>query len=127
MCDEFQDAVSYCLMRHRSIIDVITKLQESNARVNRALAKSITVCGCLEINAKKQDIPEDAELADLRKYIQSHLKGTPCGNCIDVIEKEIGSNIFYVTALCEVLGLNLNDILSKEYNKITTLGIYNLS
>ena len=45
MCTEFQEAVSYCLIRHRSIIDVITKLQESNARVSRAIAKSITVCG----------------------------------------------------------------------------------
>ena len=127
MCTEFQDAVSCCLIRHRRIIDVISKLQESNARINRALAKSITVCGCLKINAEKQNIPQDADLTELKKYIQSHLKGSPCGNCAEIIEKEIGTNIFYITALCELLGLNLNDILTKEYNKITTLGIYNLS
>lgn len=127
MCTEFQEAVSYCLIRHRSIIDVITKLQESNARVSRAIAKSITVCGCLKINAEKQNIPQDADLSELKKYMQSHLKGELCRNCTETIEREIGTNIFYTTALCELLGLDLNDILTKEYNKITTLGIYNLS
>ena len=55
---DFQAAVSVCLIRHRSVLDVITKFQEASARVNRAVAKSVTVCGCMEINASKQRLPE---------------------------------------------------------------------
>ena len=35
--DNFQNSVDESLLRHRSVLDVITKLQESDARVNRAV------------------------------------------------------------------------------------------
>ena len=52
--DNFQNSVDESLLRHRSILDIITKLQESQARVNRAVAKSVTNCGCIKVEAKKQ-------------------------------------------------------------------------
>ena len=52
ICDDFQDTVANCLIRHRSILDVLTKVQETSARVNRAVAKSVTNCGCLKVEAK---------------------------------------------------------------------------
>lgn len=127
LCNEFQNMVSEYLIRHKSIIDVMSKLQESNARINRALAKSITVCGCLQVNAKKQNFPLDSNLSELKNYTQSHLEGALCPNCAEVLENEIGSNLFYIAALCDLLGLNLQEVLKKEHDKIATLGIYNLS
>lgn len=127
--DDFQNSVNESLVRHKSLIDVMTKLQESEARINRAVAKSITRCGCIKLNAKKQEIPNkdsDIEIEDLNEFLQTHVKGNLCNSCRDVIESEIGTNIFYLTSLCNTLGLSLYDILLKEYDKINTLGKYNL-
>lgn len=127
--DDFQNSVNESLVRHKSLIDVMTKLQESEARINRAVAKSITRCGCIKLNAKKQEIPgEDSEIEieNLSQCLQTHIKGKLCDNCRDVIESEIGTNIFYLTSLCNTLGLSLYDILLKEYDKVNTLGKYNL-
>ncbi|CDG02974.1 Putative uncharacterized protein [Clostridium chauvoei JF4335] len=45
-----------------------------------------------------------------------------CDNCREVVEREIGNNLFYLTSICNSLGLNLYDILLKEEDKINTLG-----
>ncbi|VYU14435.1 DUF1573 domain-containing protein [Clostridium tertium] len=151
--DNFQNDVNESLLRHRSILDIMTKLTESNSRVNRALAKAVTDCGCINIYAKKQDIPSKInELSYLKKsqksndefgldnqdsysenlsqqlthHITHQLEGTLCNNCREIIENEIGNNIFYLTSLCNSLDLNLYDILLKEENKINILGKYTL-
>ncbi|MGB9976938.1 DUF1573 domain-containing protein [Thermovenabulum sp.] len=126
-CNEFQATVSQCLVRHKSIIDIITKIQETAGRVNRAVAKSVTSCGCLEVNAKKQQFPANISLQELTQFMETHLKGDLCENCQEVLEQEIGNHLFYLAALCNILGLSLNDIISKENEKLSTLGIYNLS
>jgi len=126
ICEDFQQSVSELLIRHKSILDILTKLEESQSRVNRAVAKAVTNCGCIEVNAKKQTIPLDADIEDLKNCMSSHLKGELCENCKDIIEKEIGNNIFYITSLCNTLGISLNTVLEKEYEKINTLGIYNM-
>lgn len=121
--DDFQNAVDECLLRHKSLVDIMTKLQESEGRINRALAKSITNCGCIELNAKKQPTPnDDIDIETYKKQLNTHLEGKLCDNCREVLEREIGNNIFYLTSLCNLLDLNLYDILLKEYNKIGTLG-----
>ncbi len=56
LCDGFQDTVDDYLVRHRSILDVMSKLAESNARVNRAVTKAVTTCGCIGIEASKQEV-----------------------------------------------------------------------
>lgn len=45
ICDEFQNTVSKYLVRHHSILDILSKVQESTARVNRATVKTVTSCG----------------------------------------------------------------------------------
>ena len=120
--DEFQNSVNDSLLRHKSILDVLTKFSESNARVNRAIAKSVTNCGCIEVNAKKQKISEDNIINNLHDSLDDHLNGTLCESCREVIESEIGNNLFYLTSLCNLLNLNLYDILLKESDKINTLG-----
>lgn len=120
--DEFQNSVNDSLLRHKSILDLITKYSESSARVNRAIAKSVTNCGCIQINASKQYMTEEDSIDSISNSLSSHLKGNLCENCREVIESEIGNNIFYLTALCNSLDINLYDILLMETDKINTLG-----
>jgi hypothetical protein len=42
------------------------------------------------------------------------------------IEREMGTNLFYLTSLCSILDLNLYDIMLKESKRIETLGYYSL-
>lgn len=123
--EDFQDQVSQVLIRHRSILDVTTKLDEYNARINRAVAKSITSCGCISVHATKQDYSKDT-FKEMLDTVKTHVEGNICPSCKEVIEEEIGSHIFYLAALCNTLDLNLNDILQKEYNRIKTLGVFSL-
>ncbi len=120
--DEFQNSVNDSLLRHKSIIDLISKYSESTARVNRAIAKSVTNCGCIKINACKQELPENDTLENISKNLSSHIEGTLCNSCREIIEREMGNNLFYLTALCNNLDINLYDILLKENSKIDTLG-----
>lgn len=126
--DNFQNSVDESLLRHRSVLDIITKLQESGARVNRAVAKSVTNCGCIKVEEKNMSMPPNIDDLDLDTLRASHIpvQGTLCENCKEVIEKELGNNLFYITSLCNILDLNLYDILLKEYDKINTLGKYNM-
>ncbi len=97
--DDFQNSVNDSLLRHKSILDILTKYSESNARVNRAIAKSITNCGCVSVKADKQKLPSDSiDIEALRNCLKSHVNGELCDNCRDVIEREIGNNLFYLTS-----------------------------
>ncbi|NPV26964.1 MAG: DUF1573 domain-containing protein [Firmicutes bacterium] len=127
ICDEFQNTVAELLIRHQSVLDVLSKSQEANARVNRAVVKAVTSCGCINVEAKKQAIPPDASLAEMKRYFESHLRGSLCSNCEEIIEMEIGKSLFYLAALCNLLGLNLYDIFIKEHKKISTLRVFNFT
>jgi hypothetical protein len=121
--DDFQNSVDECLLRHRSILDILTKLQESESRINRAVAKSVTNCGCIEINGTANKSTENKNSND---NCDTHLSGKLCVNCREVIEQEIGNNLFYLTSLCNLLDLNLYDIFLKEEDRINTLGKFTL-
>ena len=124
--DDFQNSVNDSLLRHKSILDTLSKYTESNARVNRAIIKAVTNCGCIKIDACKQCLPKDNDsIDDLTDCFKTHIEGNLCDNCREVIESEMGNNIFYLTSLCNTLGINLYDILLKENDKITTLGKFN--
>lgn len=127
LCDEFQNIVAELLIRHQSVLDVLTKSQEASARVNRAVIKSVTSCGCSKIKAEKKPLPTDATLADLKTYLDSNLEGALCDNCKEIIETEIGKSLFYLAALCNVLDLNLYDIFIKEHKTLTTLRVFNFT
>lgn len=120
--DDFQNSVNDSLLRHKSILDILTKYSESNARVNRAIAKSVTSCGCISLNAKRQNISEESIANNLHDSLDTHLSGKLCENCREVIEAEIGNNLFYLTSLCNLLDINLYDVLIKESSKMNTLG-----
>lgn len=124
--DNFQKIVDSMLIQHQSILDILSKGQETSARVNRAVVKAVTTCGCLAVDAQKKPIPEDATLADLKYIFSSHLKGSLCPNCREIVEIELGKQLFYIAALVNTLGLSLNDIIKKEEEKLNTLTVYNL-
>ncbi|HPZ14035.1 MAG TPA: DUF1573 domain-containing protein [Bacillota bacterium] len=126
-CGEFQETVSEYLIRHRSVLDVMSKLQEAGARVNRAVAKSVTSCGCLEVSAQKQKFPENATLADLKRMINSHISGELCPECREALETELGQTLFYIAALCAITGLDLDEIMMKEHDRLRMLGLFNLT
>lgn len=124
--DNFQNDVDDSLLRHKSILDILTKYSESSARVNRAIAKAVTNCGCVKINADKQSLPQDEDcLEEFCKSLNSHIDGELCETCREVVEREMGNNLFYLTSLCNVLNISLYDVLIKEDNKINTLGKFN--
>jgi hypothetical protein len=127
LCDEFQNTVSELLIRHQSILDVLSKLQEASARVNRAVTKSVTSCGCIKVSAEKRKVPENISISELKGYVDSHLNGELCPNCQEIVEAEIGRSLFYVAALCNHLDLNLYDIFIKEQKKLSTLRFFNLT
>lgn len=128
ICDEFQNVVGELLIRHRSILDITTKLSEAVSRLNRAIAKSVTECGCISIDASKIQIPQDIDsIEQLKNYLDSHVRGKLCPNCEEIITNEMGKMLFYSAALCNTLDINLYDVFIKEYKKSSTLGIFNMT
>ncbi len=127
MLDEFQNAVSELLICNRSILDALAKVQEASAKLHWSVIKSVTRCGCIKINASKADIPPEATLADLSQILDSHVKGELCDNCREHIGKSVGRLMFYTTAVCHLLDLNVYDILLNEQKRMNILGYYNLA
>ncbi len=123
--EDFQSVVGDLLMRNRSILDIISKIQTSAARVNRAVVKSATHCGCVEINGKKQTFSEEAKIEDLRELMSAQVNGELCDECRPTVEDEIGEVLFYLAALCNTLNISLYDVILKEKEALSTLGTYN--
>ncbi len=124
--DQFQNSVEEVLIRHVSLLDIITKFSEASSKVNRAVAKSITACGCLELSNCSKDLPEDAVYDQLKDHGHTTLKGELCPVCREKIESEIGNLMFYLAAMCNKADVNMYDVFLKEYDRIKTLGKFNL-
>ncbi len=122
-----QHLASQFLLRHRSVLDVQSKLSESTARVSRAMAHAVASCGCVQIHAERQRFPNDVGLGDVRGFLSTHLYGELCARCREAVEDEIGSALFYLAALCYITGLNLDVILRKERDRVSALGVYHLT
>ncbi|HBP63413.1 MAG TPA: DUF1573 domain-containing protein [Desulfosporosinus sp.] len=127
LTEQFQSTVKSLLIRHQSILDILSKGQESSGRVNRAVVKSVTSCGCHAINAHKKPIPPDASLSDLKELLNSQLEGLICDNCRDIVEAELGKQLFYMAALANALDISLSDVLYHEHKKLQTLTVFNLT
>jgi len=125
--DELQNTVSELLIYNRSILEIMAKVQENNARLHRSIINSITSCGCITIKATKSKIPSDAALADLRQIFDPHVNGELCDNCRENIEKAVGRSILYIAAICNSLDLNIYDIILKEQKQMKILGYYNMA
>ena len=124
-CDDFQNQVEEVLIRHKSILDIITKLDEYTSRINRAVIKSVTSCGCIEIKATKQDYNKDS-LVEIKNNMKNHVEGKLCPSCEEIVQEEIGAYLFYLAALCNALDIDMSEALLKEYSNIKALGIFSL-
>ncbi|UHA71677.1 DUF1573 domain-containing protein [Paenibacillus sp. 481] len=122
-----QDQVSGLLLRHRSLLDVLSKHSQANASVNRAVTKAITECGCLELHAKRQPYNSEMDVEQAKERLESHVQGQLCEHCNEVIRTELGRHLFYMSALCNSLNIPLNEVVTEESSKCSTLGIFNLS
>ncbi|AIQ65756.1 hypothetical protein D3C81_305640 [compost metagenome] len=123
----FQDQVSELLLRHRSLLDVLSKNGQSSASVNRAVVKAITECGCIELHATKQIFESGVSLEQAKENAGTHVHGELCENCREVIAAELGRELFYMSALCNLLGINMDEVIKSESQKCATLGLFNLS
>ncbi|MDO4540486.1 MAG: DUF1573 domain-containing protein [Syntrophomonadaceae bacterium] len=127
LCDGFQDTVDELLIRHYSILDILSKLGESSARLNRAIVKSVTSCGCCRIDASKLNFPEDISSVDeIKAHLDHHLHGQLCQSCEDIVFDEMGKLLFYTAALCNTLNISLYDVFLKEYKSAVALGVFNM-
>ncbi|MCL1790581.1 MAG: DUF1573 domain-containing protein [Peptococcaceae bacterium] len=122
----FQKTVDTMLIRHQSILDILAKNQEASARVTRAVTKAVTSCGCLAIEAHKESIPETATISDLKGLLSSHVAGTLCPSCHEIIETELGRQMFYIAALANTLNLSLDEAVKREENMLKTLTVFTL-
>nr|WP_197714778.1 DUF1573 domain-containing protein [Maliibacterium massiliense] len=123
---EFQTNVEEMLVRHKGLLDTLSKLQEALARLNRAVVKAATTCGCITIAGKRQDIPADASLADLPQLMKTCVEGALCPTCRNIIEKELGAVLFYIAALCNTLNISMYDTIIGEQSRLSTLGMFTL-
>ncbi|MDP5276854.1 DUF1573 domain-containing protein [Chengkuizengella axinellae] len=124
---QFQNQVSDLLLRHRSLMDVLSKFDQSNSSIHRAVVKAVTECGCIEIQAQKQTYSSDMTLEQAKDLLENHLQGKLCDQCKEAVVSELGKNLFYMSSLCNLLDIELEDAVNKESKKCATLGFFNLS
>ncbi|ANE46757.1 hypothetical protein SY83_11280 [Paenibacillus swuensis] len=124
---EFQDQVSELLLRHRSLLDVLSKCNQANASVHRSVIKSVTECGCIEVHAEKQRYSEQPDLQEAMGLMQQHIHGKLCDTCKEAVSAELGKNFFYISALCNLLSIDMETVIDEESRKCSTLGLFNLS
>ena len=118
MADNFQHTVSEQLICNRGILHILSHHQESTAKIQRTVAKVISSCGCVQMEVRKLQ-PAGVVDSDL-----TDLTGNLCCNCRERIENEIGRSLVYLAALCNLLDVNLFDVIIKENNKMEILGHY---
>ena len=122
---KFQHQVDQMLLRHRSFLDITSKIQETSSRVNRALMKAVTECGCIEVHAKQQRFDKHLFSKDQSARLDSHLFHQLCDSCSDIVQTEIGKNLFYLAALANLLSISLDRVIEQEMKNLTTLGHFN--
>ncbi|MFC5452313.1 DUF1573 domain-containing protein [Paenibacillus aestuarii] len=124
---QFQDQVSELLLRHRSLLDVLSKFQQTNAAANRSVVKSITECGCIGVHAAKQEYHPEMTLNEAKDVLGTHVTGHLCENCAEIVSAELGRNLFYMSALSNLLDVDLEKVVENESKKCSTLGLFNMS
>lgn len=127
LCHEFQDSVAQHLVQNKSILDTISKLIEANSRINRSVCRAVTQCGCVRIEAGRQQVPDGTTLSNLSSSLDTHIRGELCADCRERIETEVGTSLFYLAGTCDLLGISLYDCLIDETKRIRALGAFRLA
>ena len=129
MIDHFQYTIDNSLVRNKSIIDQLTKLQDCCSKISGTIGKAATTCGCIQINAIKQPYPAaclDMSIDDLHHLMCTHLEGKLCEDCLEHLERQIGRTLFYLTSICNTFDMNLSDAFARELKQVEILGKYSL-
>ncbi len=126
--EQFQNFIDDLVLRNKSILDQMTKLQDASAHLNRTLSKSATTCGCIKMNITKQqlDFAHITSSEELKSLLSTHIEGYPCPECNEAIEKEMGRVLFYLAAIANTLGISLSSVLENEKTRTNLLGNYSL-
>lgn len=126
--EQFQNFIDDLVLRNKSILDQMTKLQDASARLNRTLSKSATTCGCIKMTITKQqlDFSNITTPEELKSLLSTHVEGYPCPECNEAIEKEMGRVLFYLAAIANTLGISLSSVLENEKTRTNLLGSYSL-
>ena len=124
---QFQKQVGELLLRHRSILDILSKYHQAGGSVHRAVVKSITECGCIEVVASKQEYTADMTIQQARDILKTHVSGELCETCAEIIREELGKNLFYIASLCNVLNIDLQTVVEEESKKCTALGVFKMT
>lgn len=125
-CSEFQNIIGNLQLLNKSVLDIVTKLDEQTSMLNRAVFKSATHCGCIEIHATKQLFSDNKTLEENMLDLDNHVEGELCPKCKEKIEEEMGELLFYLASMCTALDLDLDNIMATKLAHLKTLGIYNL-
>lgn len=120
LTEDFQDTVSKFHIWNKSVLDIMSKLQSASSKINRATVKSVTSCGCIELNGRKSIVTFE------KNEDGSQIKGVLCDECRANLEREIGEGLYYIISLCNAMNLNVDKIIQKEVDRVKTLGKYNL-
>ncbi|MBQ8541528.1 MAG: DUF1573 domain-containing protein [Clostridia bacterium] len=120
LTQDFQDTVSKFHIWNKSILDIMSKLQSASSKINRAAVKSVTGCGCVEIDGRKSTVSFE------KQENSCQMRGDLCDECRANMEREIGEGFYYMVCMCNALNLNLDKIIQKETDRVKTLGKYNL-
>ena len=118
--EEFQYMIDQQIRRNGSLIDMLTKLETSGGKLNRALVKAVTHCGCISLDLKRKC----TDCSDAKG--RAKISGTLCEGCREEVERAMGEHLFYLTAMLSPLDLSLYDLFLGEAQRQKMLGKYNL-
>ena len=115
MAEDFQIVVEEYVERNKNLLDTMSKYQTASSRLNRAVTKAATQCGCISLTGRKRS-----------GQAKTGVEGKLCKNCREAIEKEMGDVLFYHAAMCNALGLSIYDVMLKEKQTLFARGEYSL-
>lgn len=126
--EDFQVFINETLIRNKSVLDQTTKLQDACTHLCRTISKASTTCGCITIDAHKQQysFSEDLSIEDVKKLMSTHVNGSLCPSCEELLDKELGRVLFYLGAIANTFNVSLSDVLKQEKYHTSLLGKYSL-
>lgn len=71
--------------------------------------------------------PTGLRIEEAQHKLGTHVQGHLCENCKEIVSDQLGKNMFYISALCNLLDIKLEDVVERESKKCSTLGFFNMS